>query len=119
LIDAGWMAMPQDRGISKQDISQGYGVVCDSSGAPFHDLILAGAHQEHGIVTLRPGSTSVLSELAIGDRVPILPKHACATEAQHRRNQVVHGKSDIVADEWLRFFGLVTLAIVFHAHPSG
>jgi D-serine deaminase-like pyridoxal phosphate-dependent protein len=105
LIDAGWMAMSQDRGTSKQDINQGYGVVCDSSGEPFHDLILADANQEHGIVTLRPGSRSVLPDLAIGDRVRILPNHACATGAQHRSYQVVHGKSDIVTDEWLRLGG--------------
>ena len=105
LIDAGWMAMSQDRGTSKQDINQGYGVVCDSSGEPFHDLILADANQEHGIVTLRPGSRSVLPDLAIGDRVRILPNHACATGAQHRSYHVVHGKSDIVTNEWERFSG--------------
>lgn len=105
LIDAGWMAMSQDRGTSKQDINQGYGVVCDSSGAPFHDLILADANQEHGIVTLRPGSGGVLPDLAIGDRVRILPNHACATGAQHRSYHVVHGKSDVVINEWPRFSG--------------
>jgi D-serine deaminase-like pyridoxal phosphate-dependent protein len=105
LIDAGWMAMSQDRGTSKQDINQGYGVVCDSYGAPFHDLILADANQEHGIVTLRRGSSSVLPDLAIGDRVRILPNHACATGAQHRSYHVVHGKSDIVTNEWERFSG--------------
>ena len=29
LIDAGWMAMSQDRGTSKQEVNQGYGLVCD------------------------------------------------------------------------------------------
>ncbi|MBP7340445.1 alanine racemase, partial [Niveispirillum sp.] len=51
LVDAGWMAMSQDRGTSKQPVSQGYGLVCDSSGRPYGDIILADANQEHGIVT--------------------------------------------------------------------
>jgi len=105
LIDAGWMAMSQDRGTSKQDINQGYGVVCDSTGVPFQDLILADANQEHGILRVRPGSNAVLPELAIGDRVRILPNHACATGAQHRSYHIVHGASDIVTDEWVRFSG--------------
>jgi D-serine deaminase-like pyridoxal phosphate-dependent protein len=105
LIDAGWMAMSQDRGTSKQEMDQGYGLVCDHSGTPFQDLILADANQEHGILKLRPGSTAALPELAIGDRVRILPNHACATGAQHSSYHVVHGKSDIVTDEWVRLSG--------------
>ena len=105
LIDAGWMAMSQDRGTSKQEIDQGYGLVCDSAGTPFQDLILADANQEHGILKVRPGSNAVLPELAIGDRVRILPNHACATGAQHRSYHIVHGTSDIVTNEWVRFTG--------------
>lgn len=105
LIDAGWMAMSQDRGTSKQQIDQGYGLVCDSAGTPFQDLILADANQEHGILKVRPGSNAVLPELAIGDRVRILPNHACATGAQHRSYHIVHGTSDIVTNEWVRFTG--------------
>ncbi|RRQ52271.1 DSD1 family PLP-dependent enzyme [Sphingorhabdus wooponensis] len=105
LIDAGWMAMSQDRGTSKQQIDQGYGLVCDSAGTPFQDLILADANQEHGILKVRPGSNAALPELAIGDRVRILPNHACATGAQHRSYHIVHGTSDIVTNEWVRFTG--------------
>jgi D-serine deaminase-like pyridoxal phosphate-dependent protein len=105
LIDAGWMAMSQDRGTSKQEIDQGYGLVCDSAGTPFQDLILADANQEHGILKVRPGSNAALPELAIGDRVRILPNHACATGAQHRSYHIVHGTSDIVTNEWVRFTG--------------
>ena len=70
LIDAGWMAMSQDRGTSKQAVNQGYGVVCDIAGNAYDDLIVADANQEHGIITVRPGSNGVLPNLAIGDRVP-------------------------------------------------
>lgn len=105
LVDAGWMAMSQDRGTSKQPVSQGYGLVCDSSGTPYADIILADANQEHGIMTVRPGSGATLPDLKIGDRVRILPNHACATGAQHAGYQVVRGVSDIVEATWPRFGG--------------
>lgn len=105
LVDAGWMAMSQDRGTAKQAVNQGYGVVCDSSGRPYDDLILADANQEHGIIMVRPGTAATLPDLKIGDRVCILPNHACATGAQHRSYHVVHGTSDIVQGEWPRFGG--------------
>lgn len=105
LTDAGWMAMSQDRGTRKQEVDQGYGLVCDISGKPYADLIVADANQEHGIITVRPGSGGVLPELAIGDRVRILPNHACATSAQHSRYHVVRGGSGRVEAEWPRFGG--------------
>lgn len=105
LIDAGWMAMSQDRGTAKQAVNQGYGVVCHSSGQPYDDLILADANQEHGIIMVRPGTDRALPDLKIGDRVRILPNHACATGAQHRSYHVVHSASDIVHGEWQRFGG--------------
>jgi len=69
------------------------------------DLIVGDANQEHGIITVRPGSDGILPDLAIGDRVRILPNHACATSAQHRAYHVVHGSSDKVEAEWPRFGG--------------
>jgi len=105
LVDAGWMALSQDRGTRKQEVDQGYGLVCDTAGVPYADLIVADANQEHGIITVRPGSGGVLPDLAIGDRVRILPNHACATGAQHRAYQVVRGSSDEVEAEWPRFGG--------------
>lgn len=105
LIDAGWMAMSQDRGTSKQEVNQGYGLVCDVYGQPFDNLILADANQEHGIITVRPGSDAGLPALQIGDRVRILPNHACATGAQHQAYHVVRGACDLVEDEWQRFGG--------------
>jgi D-serine deaminase-like pyridoxal phosphate-dependent protein len=79
--------------------------VCDLAGAPYADLIVADANQEHGIVAVRPGSAGVLPDLAIGDRVRILPNHACSTAAQHPRYHVVRGTSGTVEAEWPRFGG--------------
>jgi D-serine deaminase-like pyridoxal phosphate-dependent protein len=105
LIDAGWMALSQDRGTAKQDINQGYGIVCNLAGEPYEDLIVADANQEHGIIALRSGSSAAARNLAIGDRVRILPNHACSTGAQHLRYHVVRGASPVVEDVWQRFGG--------------
>ncbi|MDX7950536.1 DSD1 family PLP-dependent enzyme [Lichenihabitans sp. Uapishka_5] len=105
LVDAGWMAMSQDRGTAKQAVNQGYGVVCDLAGQPYADLIMVGANQEHGIVALRPGADGALPALAIGDRVRILPNHACATGAQHGAYHVVRGASPTLEATWPRFGG--------------
>src|SRR4030095_281329 len=105
LVDAGWMALSQARGTRKQAVDQGYGLVCDPAGVPYPDLIVADANQEHGIITVRPGSGGKLPDLGIGDRVRILPNHACATGAQHRAYHVVRGDSDEVEAEWPRFGG--------------
>lgn len=82
LVDAGWMALSRDRGTAAQDVDQGYGVVCDVAGHVIPDLIVAAANQEHGIITLRPGSLGVTPELPVGTQLRILPNHACATAAQ-------------------------------------
>lgn len=105
LVDAGWMAMSRDRGTAKQELDQGYGLVCDVHGKPYDDLIVADANQEHGVIALRPGSKSTLPDLPIGARVRILPNHACATGAQHDGYHVVRDGSDVIEAEWPRFGG--------------
>lgn len=105
LVDAGWMALSRDRGTAKQAVDQGYGLVSDLAGRPYGDLIVTDANQEHGIVALRAGSSAALPALAIGDRLRILPNHACATAAQHDRYHVIRGTSDRIETEWSRFGG--------------
>jgi D-serine deaminase-like pyridoxal phosphate-dependent protein len=104
LIDAGWTALSQDRGTAHQALDQGYGLVCDTAGAPYPDLIVTRVNQEHGIVSLRPGSTARLPDIPIGSRVRILPNHACATATQFDRYHVLD-EADQVTDIWQRFSG--------------
>ncbi len=104
LIDAGWTALSQDRGTAHQALDQGYGLVCDSAGAPYPDLIVTRVNQEHGIVSLRSGSTARLPIIPIGSRVRILPNHACATATQFDRYHVLN-EADQVTDSWQRFSG--------------
>ncbi len=89
LTDAGWMAMSRDRGTQKHPVDQGYGLVCTLDGTPWADVIVGDASQEHGIITVRPGSGAALPDLPVGTRIRVLPNHACATSAQHERYHVL------------------------------
>jgi len=84
-------------------VDQGYGLVCDSSGRPWPDLIMVAANQEHGILAVRDGSSAPLPDLPVGTLLRILPNHACATAAQFEAYEVVEG-DDVVA-RWARFNG--------------
>ena len=85
ITDAGWMALSSDRGTAGQATDQYYGLVCDLEGRPYRDLVVLKTSQEHGTLAARPGSGANIPLLRIGDRVRILPNHACATAAQHDR----------------------------------
>jgi D-serine deaminase-like pyridoxal phosphate-dependent protein len=104
IVDAGWMALSRDRGTAGQAVDQGYGLVCDVGGNALGDIIVLQANQEHGVIGVRPGAATTLPAFAVGDRLRILPNHACATAAQHGRYEVVAGGSAIV-DMWVRFSG--------------
>jgi D-serine deaminase-like pyridoxal phosphate-dependent protein len=106
IVDAGWMAMSQDRATSRRDTDQGFGLVCDLSGRPYHDLIMTSANQEHGILSIRKTSRAALPDLPIGAQVRILPNHACATASQFDRYYVLRRESGgSVTDIWRRFSG--------------
>ena len=105
LIDAGWMALSRDRGTAAQAVDQFYGVVCDEAGRVLDDVIVAQASQEHGILTVRPGSGKSMPDLVVGSRVRILPNHACAMAAQHAFYSVVSGDSPAIEARWDRIRG--------------
>ena len=83
MTDGGWMATSRDRGTARQPVDQGYGLVAPLDGPPFPDLLMTDASQEHGTLSLRPGSVHPLPDLPVGTQVRVLPNHACATAAQH------------------------------------
>ena len=105
IVDAGWMAMSRDRGTQRQKVDYGYGAVCDADGNLLEGLVVAGANQEHGIVSRTDGKVDpdMATRLPIGSRLRILPNHACATGAQFSEYQAItaHG----VAQQWRRFDG--------------
>jgi D-serine deaminase-like pyridoxal phosphate-dependent protein len=104
LTDGGWMATSRDRGTARQPVDQGYGLVADLDGTLFDDLLMTDASQEHGILSMRPGSTADLPNLPVGTRLRVLPNHACATAAQHDQYQVTDG-SRAVRAVWPRIRG--------------
>lgn len=105
LVDAGWMALSRDRGTASQLVDQGYGVVCDEQGHVLEDVIVSQASQEHGIISIRPGSNRVMPDLPIGSRVRILPNHACAMATQHTFYSVVKGEDAGIEARWDRIRG--------------
>lgn len=102
ISDAGWMAMSRDRGTSGQATDQGYGLVLGLDGQPLQDLLVARANQEHGVIESRRGAGDP-TRLAIGDKVRILPNHACATASAHDRYHVVEDGKVIAV--WPRING--------------
>lgn len=103
LTDAGWMALSRDRGTARQKLDQGYGVVCDASGKPLEELIVADVNQEHGIVARRDGGPIDFARYPIGSLLRILPNHACATAAQHGQYHVL--REGRLVEGWERFGG--------------
>jgi len=83
LIDAGWMALSRDRGTANQSVDQGYGLVCDEQGKVMDDIIVRATSQEHGILAHRSGKPIAADQFYVGQRVRILPNHACATAGKH------------------------------------
>ena len=104
ITDAGWMAMSRDRGTAAQAVDQGYGLVMSPEGELHDDLIVSATSQEHGIMSIRPGTGARLPALEVGARVRVLPNHACATAAQYDRYYVVNPGGGIAA-EWPRSGG--------------
>jgi D-serine deaminase-like pyridoxal phosphate-dependent protein len=105
LVDAGWMALSRDRGTASQRVDQFYGVVCDEAGHVLEDVIVSQASQEHGILSIRPGSGRTMPDLPVGTRVRILPNHACAMAAQHAFYSVVDGAGVGIEARWDRIRG--------------
>ncbi|WDI31643.1 alanine racemase [Hyphococcus flavus] len=105
ITDAGWMALSRDQGIASHGDSYGYGLACDINCTPVNGAIISGANQEHGIMTVREGSAGEFRSIGIGERLRILPNHACATAAQHLQYYVVKTGSDEIVATWPRFNG--------------
>jgi D-serine deaminase-like pyridoxal phosphate-dependent protein len=105
IVDAGWMAMSRDRGTAGQAVDHGYGVVCDVEGRPMPELVLSGANQEHGVVSLRASSAGRVPDLAVGTKLRILPNHACATAAQFDGYEVLPADPGAPMVHWSRFRG--------------
>ncbi|MED5330420.1 MAG: alanine racemase [Planctomycetota bacterium] len=99
IIDGGGLAMSKDMG---KDV--GYGLVNTLDGtATIPGLHLAEVHQEHG--ELRSNGQVDFSRFSVGDKLRILPHHACMTAAMHDRYHVVEGNRPEIVEVWDRANG--------------
>ena len=67
VIDGGSKAFSSDKGAHGKEMSSGFGIVLGKKAT------LARLSEEHGVMILDPGE-----DLEIGDRVRLIPNHACA-----------------------------------------
>lgn len=78
VLDAGALALSKDPGATQVDPACGYGVVVAAeSGEPLPGLRVASLSQEHAVVKVGPGGRTP----AVGERVRIVPNHACLSAA--------------------------------------
>lgn len=104
LVDAGAFALSKDISTAALGAEKdaGYGLVCDLDGRVLPGLRVTRVWQEHGLV--RAPAPLDPARFRVGDRVRIIPNHACPTAAAHDRYFVVEG-SPAVLGEWPRVNG--------------
>ncbi|MGE0736896.1 MAG: alanine racemase [Alphaproteobacteria bacterium] len=96
LVDAGALALSQDRSTAGQDGADwGFGRVGGVDGGPWPGAKVSAVHQEHGFVHCP--DAQLLARLRPGSRVRIWPNHACMTAAGHEHYTVVEGNDAVVA----------------------
>jgi len=90
-VDAGKKVFTTDTGHG----TDGYGVVLADAATrtPYSDVRLDHLSEEHGWLEVPSSST-----LTVGDRLRIVPNHACVTVANHSALHIVDGET--VVDTW-------------------
>lgn len=99
LIDAGALALSQDRSTGGQARDAGYGLAGPLDGPPWPDVRVAQVNQEHGFLEF--ADPALAASLPIGAKLRIWPNHACMTAAAYPAYAVTDGGEAIV-DEWPR-----------------
>lgn len=97
IIDAGGLALSQDRSTAGNEQDWGFGRVCDIDGVPIEDLFVSKVSQEHGVVISRSG-LDVSRLVRPSQKLRILPNHACITAAAYRGYELTH--PDENGQEW-------------------
>jgi D-serine deaminase-like pyridoxal phosphate-dependent protein len=97
LVDAGALALSQDRGAASLMEHTGFGWVCEAeSGARIPGLYVAEVNQEHGMIASAAGAPP-FARLPLGARLRILPNHVCMMAAPYDRYHVVEGGDEVIA----------------------
>lgn len=95
ILDAGAIALSEDRGAVEIDAACGYGRILDLAGNET-GLRVESVSQEHGTVHVASGD--LLDGLKVGTRVRILANHSCLTAAQHKYYNVL--ENGRIVDKW-------------------
>ena len=96
LIDAGALALSQDKGAASLMEHVGFGWVCAEKGERLDGLYVAEVNQEHGMIASAKGAPP-FERLPVGTRLRILPSHACMTAAPYAAYHVLDGGDEVVA----------------------
>ena len=89
IIDAAGLALSKDRSTQGREFDAGFGVVCGAnSGEQIEDLLVVDVSPELGLVTSASGRPINFDGFQIGQRLRILPNHACMTAAAHGKYYV-------------------------------
>jgi len=102
LIDAGALALSQDRSTGAQARDAGYGLVGPLAGAPWPGVRVELVNQEHGFV--RFDEAAQAAALPVGTRLRVWPNHACMTAAAYDSYAVTDGGEAVLA-RWPRVQG--------------
>ena len=99
MVDAGALALSLDRGAPDGNGAYAFGMAADMNGAPLTGRPrIRQVNQEHGFLM------GLRDRPDIGQRLRILPNHACSTAAQYEIYHVIDGDGQIV-DRWQRTGG--------------
>lgn len=99
LIDAGALALSQDRSMEAIEGKPSYGALYDAAGrALLPGLELNAVNQEHGFIT------GDVSQLESGQQLRVYPNHACMMAAMYPHYHLVEGGEEIVG-RWPRMGG--------------
>lgn len=98
LVDAGALALSQDKGAAGLMEHVGFGWVCGEKGERLDGLYVAETNQEHGMIAAPTGAPP-FDRLPVGARVRILPNHACMMAAPYPIYNVVERGDDVI-DVW-------------------
>jgi D-serine deaminase-like pyridoxal phosphate-dependent protein len=99
LVDAGALALSQDRSTARQSNDTGYGLVGGMAGPPWPGACVTTVYQEHGVVSVPPAIRP--SDVPVGSKVRIWPNHACMTAAAYTQYHVTDG-GEVVVAQWPR-----------------
>lgn len=78
VLDVGGLALSKDQSLRGTEVDPRYGELLDLNGRPL-GLKVHDVHQEHGEVRLVEGGPT----LKVGERVRVIPVHACMTAAAY------------------------------------